>query len=210
MCHHIEYKFLQNKNNGGDSMSVTFKVIKKNQILVVAVLLMLVVAGYLNYQYDPNSVYDVELTGVIEDNLGDAVFVNSNSVESNIEEVASSIQDADSEGYFIQTKIDRANSYAEQIEIYEKMLENPNIPQDQKETAQEQIRHINAERDAITISENLIKLNGFQKVVILVNGNSINVIIEEEELSSKQIAQIQNIVQHEFDAEVSNIHITVK
>lgn len=191
-------------------MGITFKVIKKNQILVVAVALMLVVAGYLNYQYDPNSVYDVELTGVIEDNLGDAVFVNSVGVESNIDEISSSIQTSASEEYFIQTKIDRTNSYAEQIEIYEKMLENPNVSEEQKQVAQEQIKKINSERDAITISENLIKLKGFDRALILVNDKSINVVIEEEELTSKQIAQIQNIIQHEFNVELENIHITVK
>ena len=191
-------------------MSVTFKVIKKNQVLVVAVLLMLVVAGYLNYQYDPNSVFDVELTGKIEDNLGDAVFVNSTGIETNIDEISSSIEVSKSDEYFIQTKIDRTNSYAEQIEIYEKMLENPNISEEQKNTAQEQIRKINSERDAITISENLLKLKGLANTVILVNDKSINIVIEENELTSKQIAQIQNIIMHEFNVELENIHITVK
>ena len=124
--------------------------------------------------------------------------------------MASSIQVSASEEYFIQTKIDRANSYAEQIEIYEKMLENPNISSEQKENAQEQIRKINSERDAIIISENLIKLKGFDKAIVLANDSSINIVIEEENLTSKQIAQIQNIIQHEFNVDVNNIHITVK
>lgn len=191
-------------------MGITFKVIKKNQILVVAVALMLVVAGYLNYQYDPKSVYDVELTGVIEDNLGDAVFVNTTPINSEMNEEIDSIETMSSDEYFIQTKIDRTNSYGEQIEIYEKMLENPSISEEQKNVAQEQIRNINSERDAITISENLFKIKGFKNAIILVNDKSINVVIEEQELSSKQIAQIQNIVQHEFGAELENIHITVK
>ena len=188
-------------------MSFTFKVIKKNQILIVAVLLMLVVAGYLNYQYDPYSVYDVELTGVIEDNLGDAIFVNGNGIENDNYD---SVETSASEEYFIQTKIDRTNSYAEQIEIYEKMIENPNISEEQKNLAQDQIRKINSERDAITISENLLKIKGFSKVILLVNDGSINIVIDEDNLSSKQIAQIQNIIQHEFDANVENIHITVR
>ncbi len=191
-------------------MSFTFKVIKRNQLIVVAVALMLVVAGYLNYQYDPNSVYDVELTGVIDDNLGDAIFVNSNAIATNANENISTTEVNAQEEYFIQTKIDRTNSYAEQIEIYEKMLENPNVSNEQKNFAQEQIKNINRERDAITISENLLKIKGFSKSIVLVNDKSINVVIESEDLSSKQIAQIQNIVQHELGAEVENIHITVK
>ena len=81
---------------------ITFKVIKKNQILIVAVSLMLVVAGYLNYQYDPNSVYDVELTGVIED-PGDAIYVSTPNVETNID--ALEVSSNSVEDYFIQSKI---------------------------------------------------------------------------------------------------------
>lgn len=206
MWRHIVYKFLPNKSEGVENMGVTFKVIKKNQILVVAVLLMLVVAGYLNYQYDPNRVYDVELTGKIEDNLGDAVFVSSNQVET----LDNFVEASTGEEYFIQTKIDRTNAYAEQIEIYEKMLENPQVSVEQQNVAQEEIKKINAERDAIIISENLIKLKGHDKVVVLVNQDSINVVIEADHLDSKQVAQIQNIIMHEFQTQTENIHITVK
>lgn len=186
---------------------ITFKVIKKNQILIIAVSLMLVVAGYLNYQYDPNSVYDVELTGIIED-PGDAIYVSAPNLETNIETLevsANSVED-----YFIQSKIERTNAYAEQIEIYEKMIENSSVAEEQKNIAQEQIRKINNERDAIIISENLIKLKGYENALVMVNDNSINIVIQEKELTSKQIAQIQNIVMHEFDTEVEKIHITVK
>ncbi len=188
---------------------ITFKVIKKNQILVIAVSLMLVVAGYLNYQYDPNAVYDVELTGVIED-PGDAVYVNANDLNTNIDELKDVSVLNTSEDYFIQSKIDRTNAYAEQIEIYEKMIENASVSEEQKNIAQEQIKKINQERDAIIISENLIKLKGHENVVVLVNDNSINVIISEENLTSKEIAQIQNIITHEFDTEIEKIHITIK
>lgn len=191
-------------------MGITFKVIKKNQILVVAVSLMLVVAGYLNYQYDPNSVYDVELTGVIDEDLGDAVFVSGDNIETNIDTLQEVVESSSSEEYFIQSKIDRTNSYAEQIEIYEKMIENPAIEEKQKNFAQEQIQKINRERDAIIISENLIKLKGFKSALILVNEGSINVVLEEENLSSAEVAQIQNIIMHEFGAQTENIHITVK
>lgn len=191
-------------------MGITFKVIKKNQILVVAVSLMLVVAGYLNYQYDPNSVYDVELTGAIEDDLGDAVFVSGDNAGTDIDILDGAVETSSVEEYFIQSKIDRTNSYAEQIEIYEKMVENTNIEVEQKSFAQEQIQKINRERDAIIISENLIKLKGFKNVLVLVNEGSINVVLEELNLSSAEVAQVQNIIMHEFGALAENIHITVK
>lgn len=187
-------------------MNFKFTVIKKNQILAVAVTMMLVMAGYLNYRYDPTRPFDVELTGKIEDNLGDAIFVNS----TNIEEDAVEVFAKDNEDYFVQTRIDRANTYAEQIEIYENIIMSDSVSEEQKSKAQEEINRINETRNSITIAENLIKLKGFDEVVILVNTSSVNVIVEDDELSKEQLAQIQNIVSREFDVEIDTIHITNK
>lgn len=188
-------------------MTFTFAVIKKNHILIGLVVFMLVMAGYLNYRYDPTSPYDVELTGVIEENLGDAVFVNSDNVETNIGDFADleNIED-----YFIETKITRTNSYAEQIESYEAILTSANVSEEQRSEAQKEIKNINDLRNAITICENLIKLKGIDNVVLLVNGESVNVIVDEDDLTDAQIAQIQNIVVHELGAEVEDIHIMIK
>ena len=188
-------------------MTFTFAVIKKNHILIGLVVFMLVMAGYLNYRYDLTSPYDVELTGVIEENLGDAVFVNSDNVETNIGDFADleNIED-----YFIETKITRTNSYAEQIESYEAILTSANVSEEQRSEAQKEIKNINDLRNAITICENLIKLKGIDNVVLLVNGESVNVIVDEDDLTDAQIAQIQNIVVHELGAEVEDIHIMIK
>lgn len=188
-------------------MKFTFAVIKKNHILVGLVVFMLVMAGYLNYRYDPTAVYDVELTGLIHDSLGDAVLVNSESVESNIDEF---VDLESSENYFIETKLSRTNSFAEQIESYEAVLTSATVSEEQKNLAQNEIKNINDLRNAITICENLIKLKGIENVVLLVNGNSVNVVVDEDDLTDSQIAQIQNIVVHELGVEIEDIHIMIK
>lgn len=185
-------------------MNFKFTVIKKNQILAVAVTMMLVMAGYLNYRYDPTKPFDIELTGKIEDNLGDAIFVNSTNVEEETVEVFIK----ENKDYFAQTRIDRANTYAEQIETYENIIMGDSVSEEQKIKAQEEINRINKIRNSITIAENLIKLKGLDEVVLLVNTSSINVIIDEDEPSKEQLAQIQNIVSREFEVEAEKIHIT--
>lgn len=186
-------------------MKFKFTVIKKNQILATAVTMMLVMAGYLNYRYDPTKPFDVEITGKMEDNLGDAIFVSSTNIEEAIEAGAKN-----SEDYFIQTRIDRTNTYAEQIETYENIIISDSISNEQKTKVQEEIKKINQIRNSISIAENLIKLKGFEDVVILVNTSSINVIVKAEELTKEQVAQIQNVVSREFEYEIEKIHITSK
>ena len=46
--------------------------------------------------------------------------------------------------------------------------------------------------------------------VIFINGDSISVVVRAEKLEQEQIAQIQNIIAREMQAEIGNIHISNK
>lgn len=60
------------------------------------------------------------------------------------------------------------------------------------------------------ICDNLIKTKGISDVVIFVNDKSINVIVKADTLEQDTIAQIQNIIAREMNAEIENIHISNK
>ena len=193
-------------------MNFRVSVIKKNQILASMVVLMLVVAGYLNYTYDPTKDYETELTGVMSNNLGDAYLVDSSSINTNIDDIEQSIEAsakvATAEEYFANSRIERDNVFDEQIENYEEILENSNIKSEEKSFAQTEISRINNTKNAIVIAENLIKLKGFKDAIILVNEDSANVIVMAENLSDKEVVQIQNIVINELKINLDNLHIS--
>ena len=192
-------------------MSFRVSVIKKNQVLAWLLTLILGVAGILNYTNDPRKNFEVEVTGKMEDGLGEAVLVDSPHLVSNVDEYMDRLQEEKevkvAEEYFAQSRIDRNRQFAEQMEVYEKMLSNDSLQEDQKRIAQDEIKRINANRNAISVAENLIKLKGVGEVVILQNGESINVVVAEENLTEAKVAQIQNIIEHEMGAKVENIHI---
>ena len=192
-------------------MNFKISVIKKNQILAWMVTIMLGVAGYLNYANDPSRNFNVEVTGVIEENLGDAVLVDSDNLVSNVdnymEDIETNAKLISANEYFAESRIERNNNFAERIEVYEKMLENETLAEEQKNIAQEEIKNINNQKNAISIAENLIKLKGFGDVVIMQNEESVNVVVAEEELTEAEVAQIQNIIQNELKSKAENIHI---
>ena len=134
-------------------MNFKVSVIKKNQILASLVVLMLVIAGYLNYTYDPTKDYDTELTGVMSNNLGDAYLVDSSSVSTNIDNIVESVEASTkvttAEEYFATTRMERENSYAEQLESYEDILSNASISSKEKSFAQTEITKINNTKNAI-------------------------------------------------------------
>ena len=192
-------------------MKFKVSVIKKNQILTWSVTIMLLIAGYLNYQNDPKSKYDIEVTGVIDENLGDAVFVDSKNLVTNVDSIVDNLNNQTikqtSAEYFSENRINRNNNYAEQIEVYEELLKATSINVEQKNFAQTEIKRINDEKNAISIAENLIKLKGIEEAVILINKDSVNVIVLEDDLDDAEVAQIQNIIQNELGVEAENIHI---
>lgn len=206
---------------------MNMKVIKKNQVIIFAIALMLMAAGYLSY--DARNKESLVSANIVEENkiagIGDAKLVSSNNVvmentQANVlsgenitnqmtqetEQVSSNAED----NYFSTSRLGRDTMYSQMIESYQKILENESISQEQKTIATQEINNINTTKNAIMIAENLIKTKGFQDVVIFVNGQSISVILQGDELKQEEIAQVQNIVAREMKAEIENIHISNK
>ena len=100
--------------------------------------------------------------------------------------------------------------YSQMIETYEKILNSNNSNEAQKQTATQEIKKINEQKNSIMICENLIKNKGFENCVIFVNDESISVVIGTQSLKPEQVAQVQNIVSRELQVDVEKIHISIK
>lgn len=200
------------------------KVLKRNQLVILVIALMLVTAGYLNYtslHNDETSVANsVNLADSGDSSIGDATLVNNNNVESaNNETPNNTEKDTDAklvsveetkDYYFENSKLDRDKMYSQMLETYQKMYEGENTPAEQKVMAASEIANINSTRNAIMICENLIKTKGIDDLVIFVNDGQISIVVDADELLPEQIAQIQNIVSREMPASIENIHISCK
>ena len=80
----------------------------------------------------------------------------------------------------------------------------------QKAIAQNEIANITNEKKTIQTAESLIKMKGFENVVIFKNNSGVSVIVRSDVLLQEQVAQIQNIIEREFQIEGKNINITSK
>ena len=226
-----------NNSKKEDKIKETLKsIFKKNQLVLLTLALMLVTAGYMNYNNNNN-----ELNITLAE-LGDAKLVSANVVDNevdeqesntvettnqNVVETNSSNEDNNeinnevvsenkteniesNDNYFTQTRLERETMYSQMLETYNKIMENEKIPADQKSIASNEIKNISDKKSAISIIENLIKTKGFEDVVLLINDNSINVVVKHtNNLTTEQVAQITNIVSRELKAEIEDIHISV-
>lgn len=229
------------------------RLIKKNQVVIYVIALMLVVAGYLNFTTNGDLKSAVQTASSEEElekmaNIGDAQLVSSNVVsENDVENInvdktseknsnsnnESSVNKNDAENqntedkksdetvetssntknnddYFTTSRLERDTMYSQMLETYDKILNSSNSLETQKQAATEEIKKINDTKNSIMICENLIKTKGFENVVIFVNGDSVSIIVKDEQLSTEKVAQIQNIISREMNSKVENIHISNK
>ena len=190
-------------------------IIKKKEVIIGLLAVFLMVVGFISYKPNQNNDYgkiaDVQN---YSETLGEATLVSSNSVadenEVTTENVVEELEEDTKPDYFTESKLERNKIYSESIEVYENILENSNITADQKAIAQNEITNISNEKKTIQVAENLIKMKGFEDVVILKNSTGISVIVRSDVLLPEQVAQIQNIVEREFKTDSKNINITNK
>ena len=209
------------------------KFLKKNQLALLVISLMLITAGYLNYSTTIMESTEETSANILDvASLGDAKLVNVNALEetinsnevienttnlinnkNNVESTSAQIKSdtkSNDNNYFGVSKLERNIMYSQMIERYQKILDSTSAESEQKAIAQNEIDKINEIQNAIMIAENLLSTKGFNENIIFVNGDSINVIIGKGDITPNEIAQIQNIISRELEASIENIHISTK
>lgn len=194
-------------------------IIKKKEVLLGVLAIFFMLVGFFSYNPIIKKEYSriADIQNYSESSLGEATLVSSNDVieedattDTTTENLSEEIETSAETDYFLEARMARDNTYSENVEIYEKILENTNVSSDQKAIAQNEIANITNEKKTIQTAESLIKMKGFENVVIFKNNSGVSVIVRSDVLLQEQVAQIQNIIEREFQIEGKNINITSK
>ena len=198
-------------------------VIKRNQVVVTALAVMIAAAGYLNFQESrgsageqtelqlteegdvtalvdysalPDDADTAELDPITGETTGDgaAVFVSANT--------------ADSSSYFAEAKLDREQSRAKQKDILNDMLENKNISQEQKEKCTESMMELQQRIEKETAAEAMIESKGFKEAYVRMDDDTVDVVVDKDKLTDAEVAQIEDIVKRKTGMETSKIRIS--
>lgn len=191
------------------------KIVKRSTLALLSIGLMVTVAGYINYKYNPER----------EKNLGQTVYVNGKdgftyenvsiyednkeeTVNTNVSNVEETTQD-DSIAVF---KYDRDNMFSELSENYTNIISNSNTSTEQINEYQRKLDELIEKKNLIMMVENVIKSKGIEDIVIIpTNNDNINVVVKSaEELKQEQIAQIQQILVDQLGADPNKLSITEK
>jgi len=213
-------------------------VIRRNQIVALAVAVMIIAAGYLNYTYKGKDPFSQELTGNLGDKftserlgeatlveetgdaeIGQASPVSSSSIIPKVNNTSVPKQDtvvndkksSDQEAYFDEARLEREQVRDEETEIFEKIISSETATAESQAKAQTELTGLSQKWEKEMIIERLIKAKNFKDAIVFINEQSVNVVVlNGKPLTQAETAQIQDIVMREAKVIAENIKIVGK
>lgn len=191
------------------------KILDRTKMAVISVICMAVIAGYLNYKYDPERERDLGQTVYVNSKDAytyDKVNIYSDDVENKEATKINNTNIQDTSDSIATFRYDRDNMFSELSENYTNIINNKNTDAKKVNEYQEKLDELISEKNLITMVENVIKSTGVEDIVIIPTSNeNINVVIkQEEELSKEQVAKIQQTVVDQLGTSADKLTITAK
>lgn len=185
-------------------------VLKKKEVVATALVVLIGVAGYLNWSYqDTIRVTDGESYLEEAKKLGEAEYVTSEKegVEKDGENSEAAEETAAQASYFTEAKMSKDNSRSKALEILNQTAVNESFDNEVRKQAQNKIVSIaeNTEKEAII--ENVARAKGYKDISVYIDGDSVEIIVKKNDFSSQDVKTIKEIVTAELNTSAKNIKI---
>ena len=210
--------------------------VKRNHVIISALVLMIAVAGYLNFM-DNTRDYEgaFTLTGadeimalIMDDTLGQEVAVVNTTLDhaGNLDfahdpTIAFSVAEGSSEAgtavfvnsandssFFIQAKLNREQARSSQMSSLTEIINNTNIAEEQRAATADQLLDIQTRIERETAAEALIEAKGFTEVYVRIGDVSVDVVVDTPQLTDQEIAQIEDVIRRKTGFSLDQIFIS--
>lgn len=207
------------------------KVVKKNQIIITVLAVMIAVAGYLSFTSKEVSIIDengnpIDLaSGEVQETLQtDAnTAENSEGAEGNSDDAQVSVPVNDSIGEAVLTnaetmsqaaaaivnaKLNREQNRAKEQELLMQIVNNEELTEEAKQEAVDTLVAMTTLMEKESICEQQLIAKGFDDCVVLISEDCVDVTVNRSSLTEVEKAQIEDIVTRKADCDISQIVIT--
>ena len=204
-------------------------VFKRKQIVVLSLVLMIVIAGYLQYSYKKSSISVNETVDSDSPRLGEAVYVdNSNLLDSEVAEKKEDLDKKDEKKnnkdekknnkevqaskqaneFFAQAKVDKDVTRGKNKDELEQITKDPNADKALKSQANEKILALIDKSEKEMTIETLIKEKGYHDVVVfMADDGSIDIVVKAQSLSDVEATQIADIASRQANVAIADVHV---
>lgn len=203
------------------------KILKKNQLIITALVVMVAIAGYLsmterdeltmnttNEVSTEETVQDISEEDIVLDEddsaTGTAAAVSDSESVSSKENAGEAVlvSNTVTGNYFEEAKLSREQTRAKNKETLTSLVNNENVTSEQKDKAMNEIMKMTEISEKETATENLLSAKGFQEAVVTILSDSVDVVVNAEDLTEQQIAQIEDIVKRKTECSADKIVIS--
>ena len=198
---------------------------KRNQIIITALVIMVGVAGYLNFTDNSvketlswqknqkekvNTATNASVAEKTEEELTEQelaeVDVTSEQEDEKVGEAV--LTNAKGNDIFYSIKLEREQTRAENKEIFNEIINNANATEDQKNDAINSIMEIADFAEKENAAETLLSAKGFDGAVVSMEKDNVDVVINKKELTEQEITQIEDIVPRKTGVAMDKIVIS--
>ena len=173
-----------------------FARIGKKNLLVLAAILLIGVAVYLNYIWFYNPMSDIGYgDNNMQNQYGDQTQTNTNNTV---------------DSYFASAQLAREKARDEALDVLQTVVDSEDALQETKDAALADISRIALDMEQEANIESLVLAKGFSNCVAVINGDAISVIVETDGLLPSQVAQIKEIVYEQTGIKPAGIKIIEK
>lgn len=202
------------------------RLIKKNQVIVAALALMIAAAGYLNYS---GKLFEsTDDSGVSQQANSELLDISEEDIETGSGDIESQDQDASEEtdgdvegtpgetvltsgevkNTVAQAKVSREQVRAKNKETLQGIIDSASVTEEQKEEAVNQMIELTRVAEQESAAETLLASKGFTETVVTVSEGEADVVVGNVEMTEANRAQIEDIVTRKTGVAPENIVIT--
>ena len=188
------------------------RILKKNQIMISALAVMIAVAGYLNYSGklfgDSSKKVDNELVNqeLLDISLEDTADIDS--LDSEVNETPGEAVLTSGSKVVAEAKVAREQVRAENKEVLQGIIDNKNLSEEQKSEAVAEMIEMTKTAELETSVETMLLSKGFSQSVVTITETGVDVVVNASELTDAHRAQIEDIVTRKTGVVAKNIVIT--
>lgn len=194
------------------------KKIKKNQVIITALAIMLAVAGYINYAGNISDIISVSGRGEVSSkDISDNSENNEIDVmdeepdDESLQEPGSVILTSGgvSSGIISEAKLNREQIRAKNTENLTNIVNDANLDKSSKAAAINELAKIADYSEKEMAIEILLEAKGFNNVVASVSDTGVDIVVNQQSLETSQKAQIEDIAKRKTGMTSDKININV-
>ena len=200
------------------------RIIRKNQIIIAALAVMIAAAGYLNYSgrifggkddaaQTANELASQELLDISDEELeasGEIASQDSEATDGTVEGTPGEavLTSAEADSVVAEAKVTREQVRAKNKEMLMEIIDNENLSDEQKQDAVTQMVAMTDLAEKEAAAETMMASKGFSEAVVSLTADSADVVVRASELSDANRAQIEDIITRKTGIAPENIVIT--